>query len=161
MEHEVAVFEVEEQRVLSIRDRIEQGRIPPFIGGSFEELFGRLALLGVAPAGAPFVIYHEFAPRDIDAEVCVPVAAPVEASGQIQARVIPAMTVARTLHVGPYEDLGEAYRAINDWVEREGVDGAGPLHERYLNGPGDVASPAEYRTEVDLPIVAAPAAVPV
>jgi effector-binding domain-containing protein len=161
MEYDVAIIDYEEQRIISIRDRREQQAISHFIGRSFDELFGHLRLLGVEPAGPPFVAYHEFGPHEIDAEVCVPVGGSVEASGRVRTRLLPAMTVARTLHVGPYEQLGEAYRAIGDWAERRHLEGTGPLRERYLNGPGQVASPAEYRTEIELPIDAAAVAAPV
>ncbi len=70
------------------------------------------------------------------------------------------MTVARTLHVGPYEALGGAYDAVTDWIRGRGFELAGPMRERYLNGPGDNVTPAEYRTEVEIPVVAAAASVP-
>jgi hypothetical protein len=30
------------------------------------------------------------------------------------------------------------------------------MQERYLNGPGDGVPPAEYRTEIEIPVVPAP-----
>jgi len=159
MDHDVSINEIGEQQIVSIRGRFEQQRIPEFIGKAFGELFGRLGLLGVSPAGPPFVIYHQFGPHEVDAEVCVPVSGPVEASGRVQARTIPAMTVARMLHVGPYEELGGAYITLDAWIERGGLEAVGPLQERYLNGPGDNVTPAEYQTEIEIPILATTAAV--
>jgi len=160
MEYQVAIVEVDAQQIVSIRKRLSQREIPTFLAASFAELIGRLGLLGARPAGAPFVVYHEFGPREIDAEVCMPIDRPIDASGRVRSGTLPAMTVARTLHVGPYEKLGEAYRAITEWAERQGVEGQGPLRERYLVGIGDMVPPAEYRTEVEMPIVATTAAVP-
>lgn len=159
MEDEISITEIEEQRIVSIRGRFEQRTIPEFLGKAFGEVFGRLGLLGVSPAGPPFVIYHQFGPQEVDAEVCVPVSGPVEACGRIRARIIPAMTVARTLHVGPYEELGGAYIALDAWIERGGLEAVGPLQERYLNRPGDEVMPADYQTEIEIPILAATAAV--
>jgi effector-binding domain-containing protein len=62
--------------------------------------------------------------------------------------------------VGPYEDLGGAYRALTEWIDRNGLEVAGPVQERYLNGPGDLVSPAEYRTEVEIPIIRTAVAIP-
>jgi effector-binding domain-containing protein len=160
MEYVIATREIAAQAVVSIRERQASPDVPGFLSGAFGELFGRLGLLGVQPAGHPFVIYHAFGPNELDAEVCVPVAQAVQAAGRIQSRELPAMTVARTLHVGPYEELGAAYRALTEWIERHGHEAAGPVQERYLNGPGDAASPADYRTEVEIPIVHAAIAVP-
>lgn len=167
MSYVIATQEHAQQPIVSIRDRRPRMDLPEFIGKSFSDLFGRLGLLGVDPAGPPFVIYHEFGPDEIDAEVCVPIAQPVSvttsaaAATKLHARVLPAATVAGTLHVGPYEELGNAYTALTDWIHGNGLEAAGPLLERYLNGPGDVVTPADYRTEVELPIVHAAVAVPV
>jgi effector-binding domain-containing protein len=75
--------------------------------------------------------------------------------------MLPAVTVAGTLHVGRYEDLGTAYTALTDWIGSHGFDMAGPVQERYLNGPGDELRPEDYRTEVEIPIVPKAAAAPV
>ena len=159
MEYQIALLELETQPIISIRGRHAQTEIPSFLGRSFGLLFGHLKLLGVDPAGPPFVIYHAFGPAGMDAEVCVPVASTVSAAGGVEGRILPAMTVARTLHVGPYEDLGGAYDAVTDWIRGRGFELAGPMRERYLNGPGDNITPAEYQTEVEIPVVAAAASV--
>ena len=60
----------------------------------------------------------------------------------------------RTLqNVGPYEGLGVAYEAITEWISAHDAEVVGPVRERYLNGPGEVAAPADYRTELEMPIV--------
>ncbi len=135
--------------------------LPGFLKAAFPELFRRLSLLGVRPAGPPFVIYHQFGTEGIDAEVSVPTAGPVTATGKIKSRVLPAMTVARTLHVGPYEKLGEAYAAVSAWIKRNGFEAAGPIQERYLDGPGDRVASTEYRTEIEMPIVPSVVVAPV
>ena len=160
MEYVIATRELERQPILSIRERRATAAVPEFLRGAFGELFGRMGLLGIGPSGPPFVIYHAFGAVDIDAEVCVPIEATASATGRIGSRELPAMTVARTLHVGPYEDLGAAYRALTEWVAGHGFEAAGPVQERYLNGPGDGATPNEFQTEVEIPIVPAPVAVP-
>jgi effector-binding domain-containing protein len=160
MEYVVATHELPAQPIFSIRERQAPPDIPAFLSGAFGELFGRLGLLGIPPAGHPFVIYHAFGPADMDAEVCVPMAEAASATGRMQSRETPAMTVARTLNVGPYEELGAAYRALTEWIERNGLEAAGPVQERYLNGPGDGVGPGEFRTEVEIPIVPAAVATP-
>jgi effector-binding domain-containing protein len=160
MGYTIAVHELAAQPIISIRGRHAQAKIPEFLGRSFGLLFGHLKLLGIEPAGPPFVIYHAFGPAGTDAEVCVPVATLVSATDGVQSRIIPAMTVARTIHIGPYEALGSAYDAVIEWIRGRGFELAGPMRERYLNGPGDNVSPAEYQTEVEIPVVAVAAPVP-
>lgn len=160
MDYVIATRELGAQSIFSIRDRQITADLPMFLGAAFGELYGRLALLGAQPTGHPFVIYHALGPAEIDAEVCLPIESSASAAGRITSRELPAMTVARTLHVGRYEDLDAAYRALTEWIERNGFEAAGPVHERYLNGPGDGVEPTEYRTEVEIPIVPAAVAVP-
>lgn len=160
MDHMIAAHDVEPQSIVSIRERHEQTEVPGFLQEAFPELFRRIAILGVSPAGPPFVIYHEFGTEEIDAEVCVPVVQAVSATGRIQTRVLPEMTVARTLHIGSYEELGVAYAGLSDWIGRNGFEAAGPVRERYLNGPADGIAPSEYRTEIEMPIVRLATGVP-
>lgn len=161
MGYTIVTRELAPQAIVSTRDRRPKDDIPAFLGASIGELFGRLGLLGVEPAGPPFVLYHEFGPDEIDAEACVPVMQIDADSGTVQARVLPAVTVASTLHVGRYEDLGAAYAALTDWIASHGFDIAGAVQERYLNGPGDQLRPEDYRTEVEIPVTPKAAAVPV
>lgn len=152
MDYDITMLDVPAQPVLSIRGRITPAEISSFLGRSFADLYGHVGLLGAAPAGHPFVIYHHFGNEVIDAEVCVPLAVEVLASGRIASRVVEAATVARTLHVGPYEELGAAYGALDRWIGDHDFAVAGPSRERYLNGPDEGRAPAGYRTEIDLPI---------
>lgn len=161
MTYAIATRHVEPQAIVSVRGRRPLDDLPAFIKAAFPELLGRLRLLGVSPSGLPFVIYHEFGADGIDAEVSVPIDQSVTSAGKIESRMLPAMTVARTVHVGPYEKLGDAYSAVSDWVRDHGYEAAGPIQERYLNRPGDHVAPSEYRTEIEMPIVPLVVAAPV
>lgn len=126
--------------------------MPTFIGRSFGELYEHTRLLGVETVGEPFIIYHAFEPECIDAEVCLSIAGEMIAAGRIKARVLPAATVAWTLHIGPYDELGTAYGALLGWVGQHGLEAVGPMRERYLNEPGPDVPPTEYRTLIEVPI---------
>jgi effector-binding domain-containing protein len=160
MDYLIATRELPKQPIVSMRDRRPQQELPAFLGEAFGALFGKLGLLGVAPSGPPFVIYHEFGPDGVDAEVCLPIAEAVTGISEPRSRVLPPVTVASTLHVGRYEKLTAAYAALMEWIRRHEFEAAGPAQERYLSGPGDGVLPEEYRTELEIPIVPAAAAVP-
>lgn len=153
----MTLTEVQETPIISIREHRRTEDLPAFVGSSLAALFAGLGTAGFEPAGPPFVIYHSFGPMELDAEVGVPTAAPIPVTEPVKARVLPSATVVRTLHVGPYESLSGAYAALSDWVELHGMRVAGPALERYLNDPGTVASPADYQTEVELPVERIPA----
>jgi effector-binding domain-containing protein len=160
MTYEVTLRELPEQPIVSIRRQVAADELKHFFGATLGEVFSHLKLLGVPATGHPFVIYHQFGPAGIDAEACVPVGRTVSATGSISTRVISAMTVAQTLHVGPYEELAGAYGALTEWARHKHFEPAGPMQERYLNGPGEVTSPSEYRTEIEMPVVPLRVAVP-
>jgi effector-binding domain-containing protein len=161
MNYQIATHHREPQAIVSIRERHKKDDLPGFLKAAFPKLLGRLNDLGVGPSGAPFVIYHEFGSEGIDAEVSVPIRVPIAATGKIVSRVLPAMTVAQTLHLGPYEKLGDAYTALWHWIRSQGFRVAGPVQERYLNGPGDRVGSNEYRTEIEMPVVPLVVAAPV
>jgi effector-binding domain-containing protein len=149
--------EVIEQPVLSIRERFAGPQIPEFIGGSFAKLYEHAGRSGIVTSAPPFVLYHSFDKIEIDAEASVPTVGLAEPAGPIGARVLPAATVAHTLHVGPYDDLTIAYEAVQTWITEQGLEIAGPFLERYLTEP-DVP-PEQCRTEIEVPVV--PVQVPV
>ncbi|OGO55450.1 MAG: hypothetical protein A2Z32_05960 [Chloroflexi bacterium RBG_16_69_14] len=159
MAYEISRREVPDQPIVSIRERMAAADLPAFCGRSFGELYGHLQLLGVPPTGEPFVLYHAFGPDDIDAEACVPFTGDITASGRITARVLPAATVVETLHIGPYDELPNAYAALSGWIAQNGLEPVWPVRERYLNEPGPDVPPTAYRTVIAMPIaeVAVPA----
>jgi effector-binding domain-containing protein len=158
MVYEVSLRDMPDQRIISVRGRVVRPALPVFIIRSLDDVRHHLRLLGVGAIAGPFVIYHRFGPNLVDAEVCVPVAGDILAVGRFATRLLPGATVARTVHVGPYEELGAAYAALIRWIGPRGFDAAGPVRERYVEGPGGEALPADYRTVIDLPV--ARAAVP-
>jgi effector-binding domain-containing protein len=155
MPYEFSIHKIPEMSVLAIRERVDGAGFPAFLGVAFPELYQHVGAHGIIATGEPFVVYHAFGPDGIDAEVCAPVAGPAPTAGRIQAHTLPAATVVRTLHEGPYEALSGAYDAIHHWVADHGYVVAGPHRERYLTGPDVKVPPSEYRTELDLPIVPA------
>jgi effector-binding domain-containing protein len=104
--------------------------------------------------GPPLALYHgpEFDEEDVDVEWCVPLERPVVGKGRMQGGELPAATVAFTLHTGAYDAVGPVYAAIQAWMQERGHESAGPAREIYLVGPGAVADPAAYRTEIQWPI---------
>jgi effector-binding domain-containing protein len=152
MPYEILDRHVPEQLVLGIRKQLPMSALPAFLGESFGRLYTAVPSLGAHPLGMPFVLYHEFGPDLIDVEACVPVDRTVEPGAPVRAFTLPAADVAMTTHVGPYEGLAEAYAALSAWIADHGYRSAGPVRERYLNGPSDGTPPSEYRTEIEMPI---------
>ncbi len=153
MQYDVHVRESADQPVATVRAHTPVIGFPAFFQAAYGEILGVLGTAGIQPAGPPFSMYHdpEFTEDDVDVEVGFPVVRPVASAGRVVGRILAGGPVAATVHVGPYEVIGPAYRAVAGWVQEHGHAMAGPPREVYLVGVG-MAEPAAYRTEVVFPI---------
>jgi effector-binding domain-containing protein len=81
-------------------------------------------------------------------------AAPAENSGDsdILTETLPGGAVATTMHQGSYENLHDAYAAIEEWMKAEGLTAGSAPWECYLNDPGKFPDPKDWKTEVFWPI---------
>jgi effector-binding domain-containing protein len=161
MDYEISVRDVPSQWIVSVRRQMSVPELPAFFGEAYGRIFARLAELDVAAVAPPFAIYHQFGPGQVDAEAGVPISRRIAATSPLKVRRLTAATVARTMHVGPYEELGYAYEALTDWIADHGRVTAGPVRERYLNGPGEDVPPTSYMTEIEMPVSPVAEALPV
>jgi effector-binding domain-containing protein len=107
---------------------------------------------GIGPAGPWFTHHLKMDPAIFDFEICVPVTAPAAAVGRVKPGEMPAMRVARTIYLGPYEGLGAAWSEFKGWIAANGHVPGPDLYERYLTGPESTANPGDWRTELSQPL---------
>ena len=152
--YEVKVRDMVTQAIVSVRGHVPMSGMPEFFQRAYRDIFGLIGSVGVRPAGSPVSIYHdpEFRDDDVDVEVAVPVSEPVEGAGRVVFGALAGGPVAYTLHVGPFDEIGNAYTALAEWTQAHGHEPAGPPRECYLTDPQTTPNPAEYRTEVIWPI---------
>lgn len=70
----------------------------------------------------------------------------------IKFREIPATKVLSVLHKGSYNSIGEAYAYIFKYAEENGYKVAGFVRESYIDGIWNKEDPADWLTEIQLPI---------
>ena len=156
------------QATAVIRLTVPRAEIQTVMGPGYRELMAAVAAQGIAPVGPWFTHHLRMDPDVFDFEICVPVAAPVSAAGRVQPGELRAATVARTVYRGPYEGLAAAWGAFMAWIGAQGHTPAPDLWERYVAGPESSADPADWRTELNRPLIrtkeesgdASPAALP-
>lgn len=155
MEYDMAIRDVPAQRIAAVRATTAMDTVGEALGSGWGQLFGALGAAGAAPSGPPFAIYNRYGGEsgEVELEACVPTAADIAAPAPVVVRDEPAMTVAATLHKGPYNEIGGAYEALQTWIAAQGRRIAGPPREVYLTDPEQVTDPAEYLTEVQWPVV--------
>lgn len=60
--------------------------------------------------------------------------------------------IATTIHVGPYETVGNSYNLLIPLIEENHLDVAGPPIERWLDDDPQQVAPEERRTEIIIPV---------
>jgi effector-binding domain-containing protein len=119
------------------------------------EVKAALAAQGVAETG-PWFTHHLRKPKDtFEFEICVPVSAPIVAAGRVQPGAWPAMKLVRTVYHGDYSGLGGGWGEFETWIAKTGYKTAEDLWERYLTSMEAGPDPANWRTELNRPLVGA------
>jgi effector-binding domain-containing protein len=155
MPYEVTVRELPAQPVAATRTTTDLRGIASAISAGVHLVLDELGRRGMEPAGPLQVVYHADQVLDEDTvapiEICFPVAAPFQGSGEVYGTELPGGPAAVTVHRGPYAEIGPAYHTVSGWIADHGHELAGGPREVYLNVPGEVAE-ADLLTEVQWPI---------
>jgi len=153
------------QPVLVVRRRVKRSDIAAAIGEALPHIFLYAQERGIALAGHPFTRYIEMGPGLITMEPGMRIAAPkdgalsidpawTKSSGEAEVVVdtLPAGPAAVTMHAGPYDKLPEAYAALEEWMEAQGLTAAGAPWEAYITDPAEFPDPKDWKTEVIWPL---------
>ena len=116
MPYDVEITEVAPQLVAATKVHTTLARIGDDIGGGFRTLMMGLGREGLAPSGAPLIVYPDVIDDETggDLEICVPVAGPISGDGEVYSRELEGGTMRRG------EELCVAWGARID--RADGVD---------------------------------------
>jgi len=146
MSYRVEVKEIAPVIVASIRYKGKYSEVGTYIGKIYKAVKNN-------SAGAPFNCYYdaEFK-EEADIELCVPTTKLVQDS-QITAKTLPAIKGICTTHIGGYDKLNLAYKALFDYANEHHLQCTTPSREVYLKGPGMIFKGNEnsYVTEIIIP----------
>lgn len=131
-----------------IRGVVPMAEIADFFDRSFSELATVLGGQGIAPTGPAFARYAGPPGETVDLEVGFPVQGPVAPEGRVQPSSLPAGRVARLVHAGAYDRLGESWGRLGAWIGEQGLTPGGDLWEVYVTEPNPDMDPADLRTEL-------------
>jgi DNA-binding transcriptional MerR regulator/effector-binding domain-containing protein len=117
-------------------------------------VFSRLCKnLGRYLAGKPLMLFYdsEYRETDADIEPCVPVRNCQPVDG-ITIRQLPGGRCVSLMHKGPYDQLGQSYAKILDYVRTKSYELQLPTREIYHKGPGMIfrGNPKNYLTEIQM-----------
>ena len=152
-DYNIVVKKIEPQIVASMR-----GILPTYgdVGDFYGDIFKHLAKKFIfKPSGPTMLICHdsEYKERDVDVEIAVPIKKAIASSDKVKVYELPGLEQAACIiHKGPYENFNDAYNALMTWMQKNGYQADGPDREVYLTSPFDSKDPAQYVTEIQLPI---------
>jgi effector-binding domain-containing protein len=141
MNYQVEVRRVEAQTTAVVRRRASQGELSRVVPQGCGEVWA-FVRAGLPNPGRHLALYLD---GEINLEVGVEVAQPFAGDGQVVCSSTPAGLVATAAHLGPYDRLGDAHRAVTRWCAAHGHALAGPSWEVYGHWTDD---PTQLRTDI-------------
>jgi len=147
MNYQFELLEKPAQPVVSMRTRSSVESLPQVLGGAYGSIMTYLNEIGAEPAGPPFVGYFNMDMQDLDLEAGFPVSKPIAGKGELKPSVIPAGPRVACIHIGPYNQIENAYIAIMEWIAANGQTSTGVCYEFYLNDPANTPE-NELMTEI-------------
>jgi effector-binding domain-containing protein len=139
---DVEVINTTERPTAVVAQATTWGEFPALWKGLLDQVYAVLATGDVRQSGHNVMLYKDDLPH---VEVGVEVDRTFPAVGRVVASVLPAGQAAKTVHRGPYRDLGAAHRRVADWCRANGLILAGPRWEVYGDWQADES---QLETEV-------------
>jgi AraC-like DNA-binding protein/effector-binding domain-containing protein len=157
MEYTITRQKLAAQPVLVVRRRVRRAEIAATIGAALPKVFVHAQQRGLAIAGYPITRYLETSVGLVTFETGMRVTArsgdwtAADGQGEVLAESLPGGLAAATIHRGPYDQLQDAYAAVEEWIAVNGFRQNGAPWEAYLNDPADHPDPQDWKTEVYWP----------
>jgi effector-binding domain-containing protein len=138
MSYEPEIVTREAMPTAVVRTTVPMSGIAEALSGIYSEVVAYLGRAGVTPIEA----FARYTVRDggaaVDIEAGFSATGPVQPEGRIEAESLPGGEAATVLHVGPYDQVGEAYEALAAWLAGKGRQQEGQPWEVYLSMPDEV-----------------------
>ncbi|SER69780.1 GyrI-like domain-containing protein [Lentzea albida] len=153
MTYDVTLTELASTTTCHQRVHTTAAGIAGAVGRGLQELYEFAADCSATPTGPPqLALAGPLTDGDVTLDLYLPISATPAARGPIDVVVLPEGPAAQTFHHGRYEDIPAAYEAVFAWIREHGRHQAGPPRELYLTGPDTATNPADYLTEVVVPL---------
>lgn len=144
------LVDLDETSTAVIRGRdIPVPELPAFFDSAFGTLAATLGRQGVQIAGPAFASYDGPLGATASPTVGFPTVGEVSPEGEVEASSLPGGRVARTVHRGGYETLGESWESLRLWILNKGLQLGDVLWESYTTEPNPEMDPSDLTTELN------------
>jgi effector-binding domain-containing protein len=145
------VRNTQERPTLAVRTSTPVEKLSEVMGSCYCEIMQVIESAGAQPAGPPFAMYYNMDMSNLDVEIGFPVIEKTEGRGRVKAGKLPGGRAVVTVHVGPYDKIGDAYNQLTAYVKEQGLETESFCYELYLNDPGET-KPEDLKTEIYFPV---------
>lgn len=156
MSYTIQKITLSPQPILLVRRTVKRSAIAQTIGETLPQIFAFAAQNGFALTGPPITRYPEAGGDTLTLEPAMRIASGPSSAAANEAGILmdtlPGGFAAMTTHVGPYDQLHDAYVAMEEWMKANGHSPAGAPWESYVTDPGEVPDPKDWKTEVYWPL---------
>lgn len=126
------------------------------MGKQYGQIMSYMAKNNIVQNGMPFTIYNEMNPNgNVIMSNAIPVQNKVEVTeeSEILCGFIPRTNTVKATLKGNYTNLGEAWQKAMEYLNEVKVEQSDlKPFEIYTNDPGDFPNPADWKTDIYIPI---------
>ena len=136
----------------AVRRVVPMDDLASFYDAAFRSLGETLGRQGVTPSGPAFGLYHGAPAETADVEAGFTTDRAIEPDGDVFAGSLPGGRVARLVHHGSYDGLGESWGRLHSWAVAQGLKPGSAMWEVYVTEPSPDMDPRDLRTELNLAV---------
>jgi effector-binding domain-containing protein len=155
MDYDVTVKEVAPEHAASVRGTYPIAQLAEVMPKEFSRVMSALTAEGVQLSGGAVALYHGWTEDTVDVEVGFTIRGvffPQDVRRGVKASRVPGGKVVFTVHIGPYDQVGAAYAAMQAYAKANGLKLADTMWERYLTGPDVEPDVSKHVTELYWPL---------
>ncbi|WP_298889289.1 GyrI-like domain-containing protein [uncultured Serinicoccus sp.] len=119
-----------------------------FFDSAFRTLHRQLESQHLAPGGPAFAWFLSPPGDTTDVQVGHEVDLSFMPTAPVDTLQLPGGQAAQLVHEGSYDDLGQSWQRLVDWVRSQGLDAGGGMLEEYLTEPGPDVDPDTVQTRL-------------
>jgi effector-binding domain-containing protein len=149
MKYEIVAETAQAELVAAVRATVPAGGVARAWKPALDQVWAFLKKNGELRPGHNLFLYHRPERRNeaMNVDFGVQVSRPFPRQGNVQCIDTPAGEVARTLHIGPYDRLGDAHNAIHAWCvahDRKIAQASWEIYGDWNNNPALLETTIKY-----------------
>lgn len=148
--YEIQVVELKHQDTAVFKASSKIEHAGGVIGAAMNTVTDYLTKTKIVPTGAPFTRTFIFKDGMMQFESGYPVAKPITPSIEVVAGELPKGTAVTTVHVGSQSNSQAAYKALENWLKKNGKKASGAPWEVYVSD--ETVKPEDAKLQVFYPL---------